>query len=838
MSARVHVAARTDLCHRLPCRAVAMAAALCLVLPHVLCAAGKTARESARNIPIAHDVDVVVVGGSSAGVAAAVAAAKQGAKVFVAAPRPYLGEDICATYRLWLEADEVPSDPLAKELYTVPAGIEGIRYTYQTDTPSSGKHPDSQPPRMLTDGRWGTGFTESVQYDKDVTISIDLGKKQEIRKLHVMFYQGPRSYEVESMTFQASDDGKQWTPLASIENDRLDEGAFVQPAIHMSRDVTGSARYLKCFVKKTARSDRMLLGEILIQGPAQQDKPKGLRVTTPMQVKRTLDQALLDAEVPFLYTCYATELLRDAQGELAGIVMANRAGRQAVKAKVIIDATDRAWVARMSGAQFEPYPAGPQTFNRIVVGGFERRGPGIEARRVRLRRPVGGKSPIQYGTGSWATKYNGPMFASHPEIIEYTLTIPMKDGSFASFANAEQVARDRTFHPQQVDESEVLFQVPPDAMKGKASLSGSWPGVAKADIAAFRPKGVARLLVLGACADVSREAAATLVRPLELMSMGRRIGEAAAREAKAVPALTGVHAPGAASADAVSGDVGEALAGLRPTQQSVPTLPAEAGALPVIGEYDVVVIGGGTGGAPAGIGAARQGAKTLVVEYLHGLGGVGTTGYIGIYCAGYRKGFTEETEAGIKQIGAPSYVVGKMQWWRSEIRKAGGDVWFGTLGCGALIDCGKVKGAVVATPQGRGVVLCHTVIDGTGHADVAAAAGAECMYTGGAHIAMQGAGLPQSEPGATYINTDWTFIDESDMIDVWSAYVVAKERYPGGVRPRPTHRHPRATTDRGRLRPHAARHRQPAHVPGYRRHQQRRQARQARIHGPPLLHDQ
>ena len=32
------------------------------------------------------------------------------------------------------------------------------------------------------------------------------------------------------------------------------------------------------------------------------------------------------------------------------------------------------------------------------------------------------------------------------------------------------------------------------------------------------------------------------------------------------------------------------------------------------------------GGAPAGIAAARQGSRTLVVEYLHGLGGVGTMG--------------------------------------------------------------------------------------------------------------------------------------------------------------------------------------------------------------------
>ena len=752
-------------------------ASLCVALSHAIFAAGETANESARSIPVAYDVDVVVVGGSSAAVAAAVAATGQGANVFVAAPRPYLGEDICATYRLWLEADEQPNDPLAKELFTVPDPLEGIPYTYQTDQPSAEKHPDTQPPGMLADGEWGTAFTESVQYDKDVTISIDLGKKQEIRKLHVMFFQGPRAYEIESMTFQASDDGKQWTPLAAIENDKLDEGSFVYSAIHMSRDVTGSTRHVKCFVRKTANAQRMLMGEILIEGPAQLDKPKGLRVTTPMQVKRTLDKALLDAEVPFLYTCCATELLRDSEGELAGIVMANRAGRQAVKAKVIIDATDRAWVARLTDAAFESYPAGPQTFKRIVVGGSERSGAGIESRRIRLRNPIGGKPPVSYGTGGWATKHNVSMSESHPEIIEYTLTIPMKDGSFASFAEAEQVARDRTFHPQQVDESEILFQVPPDPMQGETSLSGAGPGAAKADITAFRPKGVARMLVLGACADVSREAAAKLIRPLEFISMGRRIGEAAAEEAKAIPALAGVRAPGATSPRAVSGDVGEALAGLRPTEQTVPTLPADAGVIPVFGEYDVVVIGGGTGGAPAGIGAARQGAKTLVVEYLHGLGGVGTTGLIGLYCAGYRKGFTEETEAGIKKIGAPSYVIGKKEWWRSEIRKAGGDIWFGTLGCGAFVENGKVKGAVIATPQGRGVVLCHTVIDGTGHADVAAAAGAECMYTGGAHIALQGAGLPQTEPGATYINTDWTFIDESDMVDVWSAYVVAKEKY-------------------------------------------------------------
>ena len=48
--------------------------------------------------------------------------------------------------------------------------------------------------------------------------------------------------------------------------------------------------------------------------------------------------------------------------------------------------------------------------------------------------------------------------------------------------------------------------------------------------------------------------------------------------------------------------------------------------------------------------------------------------------------------------------------WRNLL-KAGAEIWFGTLGCGAFVDDGRVIGAVVATPQGRGVVLAETVID-------------------------------------------------------------------------------------------------------------------------------
>src|SRR5690606_16496225 len=45
-----------------------------------------------------------------------------------------------------------------------------------------------------------------------------------------------------------------------------------------------------------------------------------------------------------------------------------------------------------------------------------------------------------------------------------------------------------------------------------------------------------------------------------------------------------------------------------------------------IGHYDLVVVGGGPGGFPAAIAAARAGIKTLLVERNAFLGGVAATG--------------------------------------------------------------------------------------------------------------------------------------------------------------------------------------------------------------------
>jgi len=725
--------------------------------------------ESARQIPVAYQVDVVVVGGSTGAVSAAVAAAQAGAKVFLAAPRPYLGDDMTATLRLWLEEGEKPTAPLAKKIFCddihnpqLP-DPNRIDFSYQADLPSAGVHQDTQPPRMLSDGGWGDVFKQTVQYDGDANIIADLRKTQEIEKVRMMVHRGggTSAYKVQSVTVSTSDDKKAWKKAAVLKSS---ESGIGGRCIVLSAPLRTKARYVKFAVKRTPDANRVLISEIEIiaPGPPGEKRPVvDYRPPRPMHVKKTLDEALLAAGVPFLYSCYATDVLQDARGNPCGIVMANRAGRQAVVAKTIIDATDRAVVARMAGAAFRPFPGGKQTLNRVVIGGQVKTGRQMTARTI--YPPFRGPFPNQAKTSS----------GSFP-IIEYTLELPVEADTPAAWAAADQQARDMTYDPEQQFTADVFFQVPPDPIDGRTTAEGPWQGVENLPLGAFRPKDVPRVFVLGGCAGISRQQAEKLLRPLALIDMGTRVGKAAAAEAGSLAVPSGVKLPGQPTTEpAAKGDVGEALVGVRPHQE-LPSVPQDARELPVLGRYDVVVIGGGTAGAPAGIAAARQGAKTLVVEYLYGLGGVGTTGAISTYCHGNRVGFTAEVGGG----KATWVIEQRMEWWRSMLRKAGGDLWFGTIGCGAFVDGRRVAGAVVATPQGRGVVLAKVVIDATGNADVAAAAGVECRYTDHSELAMQGTGLPPRMLGATYTNTDYTYSDETDMVDVWALFLYAKKKYP------------------------------------------------------------
>lgn len=583
----------------------------------------KSGFQSKRKIPIVYDVDVVVIGGSTAAVAAAVEASRAGAKVFLAAQEPYLGEDVAGTFRLWKKDDSILSTELGNVI-------------------------------------WSKGL------------------------------------------------------------------------------------------------------------PSQ------------LHVKKTLDNALIDNNINFLYSCFVTDVLTDDLGETAGIVMANRSGRQAVVAKTIIDATPRGLVARMTGANFGSYPAGKQIFKFTVVGNGIKKSAGVSAKIQ--DEPVQINFASSGSTGEEAFSKTDVQYNA----IEYTMEIDMKDGSWASFAKAEQIARDLSWDANQVESADLLFQNPPDKLLGQKHYKSADINSENINLKVFQPRKTDNIFVLSGSANLSEKAAETLLQPGKLIRIGERIGNNAAIVASLISSPQNPKILGKAIGNTVSGDVGELLEGLRPSL-NIGEVIAEKTNLPILAEFDVVVMGGGTAGAPAGVGAAQKGAKTLVIDYMHGLGGMGTQGMIGTYYHGYRKGYTNIVDKGVKNMGSDNprkknnlgqWVFDwKTEYFRKEIRNAGGDIWFGTIGCGAYIENGKVKGVVVATPNGKGIVLAHTVIDSTGSADVAIAAGAAYNYTDGNSVAVQGAGFPFKNPNDFYNNTDWTFINDTDMLDVWRAMVVAKDKF-------------------------------------------------------------
>ncbi len=723
--------------------------------------------ESKRDVPIACEVDVVVAGGSAAAVEAAAAAARAGAKVFLAAPRPYLGDDLCGTLRLWRpEGVELETD-LARRLFadaSVPspaprpaAAPESARFSYKADRPSAGRHKDTDPPSVLTDGRWTSAITDSVQYDGDVSLLCDLGRQRPLKRLRLIAYRKAGAYGVASVTVEAGPAPDKLAPAGKASEATVRKPGGKWDVTEFALPLKAAARCVRVAVKMADGCERVLLGELAIEtadtdaAPARPEptpapEPDTLRpVTTPMHVKATLDRALLDAGVRFLFGCYATDLLVDAEGRPAGIVIANRAGRQAVRAKVVVDATDRAVLAEQAGAAFRPWPGAKVTCRRVVIGGRPREAAGLAARTV-------GRAPG----------------GDRPEIIEYAMDLPIPAATPEAFATAEHALRDATFSPAADEPGERFWLVPADTLKACCDVA----------VGPARPAEGERLYVLGPRSDLPAE---RRDHPLKLLALAEQVGSAAAAEAGGVDAPEGVRVAGVEPppGPADRGEVRERLAGPRPLDRGLADVPAPARGLPVLGAYDVVVVGGGTSGAPAGIAAARGGAKTLVIEFLHELGGVGTAGLISRYHFGRRVGFTAEVDEGVAELGGPHAPKGnrgwdprhKAEWWRRAVRRAGGQVWYGGLGCGVLADGETVRGVVVATRFGRGVVLAGTVIDATGNGDVADAAGAETMFVGPSHIAVQGTGLPVRRLGAGYTNSDYLLVDDADMLDRWRAFL-------------------------------------------------------------------
>lgn len=179
------------------------------------------------------------------------------------------------------------------------------------------------------------------------------------------------------------------------------------------------------------------------------------------------------------------------------------------------------------------------------------------------------------------------------------------------------------------------------------------------------------------------------------------------------------------------------------------TLLEPARRTPVLGDYEVVVLGGGPAGMAAAVAAARAGRSTLLVERYGFLGGMGTaagvTNFCGLHANVYGEirqvvhGVADDLLQRIAALGGlnePHALFGKTvaQAYDTAAYKiaaddllasAGVQVLFHALAAGVVMDsASRVQALLVETKSGRRAVLGRTFIDCSGDGDLAAWAGA------------------------------------------------------------------------------------------------------------------
>src|SRR6202047_4245794 len=171
--------------------------------------------------------------------------------------------------------------------------------------------------------------------------------------------------------------------------------------------------------------------------------------------------------------------------------------------------------------------------------------------------------------------------------------------------------------------------------------------------------------------------------------------------------------------------------------------------VPLYGEYEVVILGGGPAGIAAAVAAARCGRRTLLIERYGFLGGMGTAAGVTNFCGLHANVFGEmhRVVRGIASdlldridllggLNAPHLILGKIlaQAYDTAAYKIAADdlllghkvdILFHALGAGVVMhDESRINALMVETKAGRQAVRADIFIDCSGDGDLSAWAGA------------------------------------------------------------------------------------------------------------------
>ena len=183
-------------------------------------------------------------------------------------------------------------------------------------------------------------------------------------------------------------------------------------------------------------------------------------------------------------------------------------------------------------------------------------------------------------------------------------------------------------------------------------------------------------------------------------------------------------------------------------------------------QYDVIVAGGGPAGVCAAAAAARQGARTALIERYGILGGMLTSGYVNPILGSVAPGSMYDEIISLLGATYSKTRNGREMSIDSEKAKslflqfvceAGADVFLQTPVVEVVKEGSAVKGLIVGTQEGLKTLYADVIVDATGDGFVAARAGAEYQMGRESDGRCQPATIEFSLDG----------VDETDGITCW-----------------------------------------------------------------------
>ncbi len=682
---------------------------------------------AATDLPVLHTADIAVIGGAFAGVSAALTLARAGRRVVLVEPRTYLGREVTATLRPWFCIPE-PTQAL-------PEAIGACLPKTPTAHPAPG---------------------------------------------------GPQSGRA-----------------ASREPTSPGQGAAASRASAASHDAPPTPSERQDLIERHAAD-----GEI------------PLRME---EVKLRLEDLLLDAGVRIVYASLPVGLHVEG-GRLRGVVIGNKSGRQVIACDTAIDATATALVARLASARFvDPPPSA------VFSAALEFTGVGeLEGRTLSVPQDLGlvdDRLTVHRGLGApghviltydldLAFEGDDPLASARRDAVARRVTATLAEylvNEVSAFDGANPAGS--AYELQGPHARPMLGPLPawvggdsapeapidsrgypehlPTSLGGegfRAAYRGLPNSSATADPLAAFASPLPGLWCLNEAARLDEPIRTQLRDPVAASRIGEALATRLLDSRMPDSPADEVATPGPHETDVGSSPelrVSEADAPRRGVE--VERVPIAGAPIPVLKAADVLVVGGGTSGAIAGLVAAREGMSTVVVDMNPGLGGTATYGGINTYWFGQRRGFAERM---LERVGdrharlGLARPEGELATWNVQVKvweladaleQAGATVLTGALAVGTLVEGEAVRGVVAATPTGPVALLGAVTIDATGDGDVAAFAAAPSVYGSEREHSVMYAYMPQvPEPGRPR-NVKTGMVDVGDIQDV-TRMVMAERR--------------------------------------------------------------